>query len=188
MARKIGYLRVSTQDQRPDRQILGLQGICDELHVERLSAVARKRPVFEGVLAKLKRGDTLVVLDLDRAFRSALDAISTAENLQSRGIEFQIVNLRIDTTTPMGKCVFTVLSAVAELDRLMIGQRTREGLAAARRRGKRLGRPPKLSDKDVRRARRRIEKDEKLADIAPDFNVSPTTLSRALKGRNQAII
>lgn len=182
MARKIGYLRVSTQEQNLDRQILGLQDICDELHVERLSAVARKRPVFEAVLAQLARGDTLVVLDLDRAFRSALDAITTAESLQTRGIEFQIVNLRVDTTTPMGKCLFTVLSAFAELDRLMIGQRTREGLAAARQRGKRLGRPPKLTADDLSEARSRLECiGEHLVDIAPDFDVSPATLARSLK-------
>ncbi|MEP2987310.1 MAG: recombinase family protein, partial [Roseibium sp.] len=78
---KIGYLRVSKHEQSPDRQIDGLRGLCDELHIERLSAVSAKRPVFEALVAQLKSGDALVVWDLDRAFRSTIDAITTAEKL-----------------------------------------------------------------------------------------------------------
>lgn len=187
MARKIGYLRVSTQEQKPDRQILGLEGICDELHVERLSAVSRHRPVYEAVLARLAAGDTLVVLDLDRAFRSAKDALTQMDDLRARGIEFHIANLALDTASPAGKFVYTVLSAFAEMERTMLSQRTREGLAAARRRGKRLGRPPKLSADDVAEARVRVQDQcEALEKVAPDFDVSPTTLSRALRRLDRA--
>ncbi len=182
MPRKIGYLRVSTQEQRPDRQILGLEALCDELHVEKLSAVARRRPVYESVIGGLERGDTFVVLSLDRAFRSTIDAIIEAERLRSRGIEFQIVNLKVDTATPEGMFVYTVIGAFAEFERRVLSQRTREGLAAARKRGKRLGRPPKLSKDDIAAARFRVkEMHETLEAVAPDFDVSPTTLSRAIK-------
>lgn len=182
MARKVGYLRVSTQEQKPDRQLLGLEALCDELHIERLSAVARRRPVYEAVLSGLERGDTFVVWDLDRAFRSVVDAITEAERLRMRGVAFQIVNLQVDTNTPAGMLVYTVMSAFAEFERRMLGQRTREGLAAARKRGKTLGRPRKLSTDDIHRIRLRIEEQgEQLARIAPDFGVSPATLSRALR-------
>lgn len=180
--RKIGYLRVSTQEQCLDRQILGLQGICDELHVEKLSAVARKRPVYQHVLKRLRTGDSLVVWDLDRAFRSTVDAITEAERLQERGIDFQIVNLQVDTATPTGRLLYVVMSAFAEFERNTLSQRTREGLAAARLRGQRLGRPPKLTSDDIRRARVRVEqRREPLRVVSADFDVSITTLHRALK-------
>lgn len=95
--RKIGYLRVSTQEQRPDRQIDALESRCDALHIERLSAASRYRPVYDAVMAELRPGDTFVVLDLDRAFRSVLDAVSAAERLLARGIGFEIVNLTART-------------------------------------------------------------------------------------------
>lgn len=175
-------MRVSTQEQCLDRQVLGLQGICDELHIEKLSAVARKRPVYQHVLKRLKKGDSLVVWDLDRAFRSTVDAVTEAERLRVRGIDFQIVNLQVDTATPAGMLVYTVMSAFAEFERRTLSQRTREGLAAARQRGQRLGRPPKLSVEDIRRARERVEQDdETLAAVSADFHVSITTLHRALQ-------
>ncbi|MBN9057469.1 MAG: recombinase family protein, partial [Rhizobiales bacterium] len=98
MAKKIGYLRVSTVDQNPDRQIEGLKDLCDELHVETLSAVSRRRPVYEAVTAGLQAGDLLVIWDLDRAYRSARDALAELDALQQRGIHFHIAKLSIDKT------------------------------------------------------------------------------------------
>lgn len=100
--RKIAYLRVSTAEQRPDRQIDGLKGLCDELHIETISAVSRRRPVYEVVLARLNSGDMLVVWDLDRAFRSVVDALTEVERLRARGVDLYIANLSIDTSTPTG--------------------------------------------------------------------------------------
>jgi DNA invertase Pin-like site-specific DNA recombinase len=182
MGKRIGYLRVSTREQSPDRQILGLQEICDELHIERISAVTRHRPVFEAVLGRLEPGDALVVLDLDRAFRSVIDAVAEADRLRERGITFHIVNLQVDTSTATGMFVYTVMSAAAEFERRHLIQRTKEGLAAARERGSRLGRPPKLSRDDVCRARFRIEEqNEKIKVVANDYHVQPWSLSRALR-------
>ena len=121
---KIGYLRVSTQEQRPDRQIDGLQSRCDRLYIETLSAVSPSRPVFEGVIAGLQPGDTLVVWDLDRAFRSVVDAVTQADRLRTKGVEFEIANLQIDTGTPAGMLIYTVMSAFAEFERRTIIQRT----------------------------------------------------------------
>lgn len=180
--RKIAYLRVSTGEQRPDRQIDGLKDICDELHVETLSAVSRRRPVYEAVVAGLKPGDMLVVWDLDRAFRSVVDALTEAEKLRARGVEFRIATLHIDTSTPAGLFVYTLLAALAEFERRTLSQRTREGLAAARRRGKRIGRPPKLTRRQLEEARHRLTHGvETRSKIAADYGIAPWTLTRALK-------
>jgi DNA invertase Pin-like site-specific DNA recombinase len=178
--RKIGYLRVSTAEQRPDRQIDGLRMICDELHIEKVSATNPHRPVYDRVLSLLRRGDQLVVWDLDRAFRSVIDALTEVEKLRKRGIEFQIATLKLDTSTPGGMFVYTMMSALAEFERRTLSQRTREGLAAARARGARLGRPPKLTEQHLQEARARLEANETLTRIAEEFGVAPWSLSRAL--------
>ena len=105
--KKIGYLRVSTHEQKPDRQIEGLQPLCDELHIETLSAVARSRPVYDEVISRLGRGDMLIVWALDRAYRSAKDALNELDALRARGVYFQIANFNLDTTTPHGRFIYT---------------------------------------------------------------------------------
>lgn len=180
--KKLGYLRVSTQEQCPDRQIDGLRDLCDRLYLETLSAVSPRRPVYETVIDQLQPGDSLVVWDLDRAFRSVLDAVTQAERLRQKGIDFQIANLQIDTATPAGMLVYTIMSAFAEFERRLLAQRTREGLAAARLRGARLGRPPKLDDAQLDRARSRlISGDATTASLARELGVAPWTLTRCLR-------
>lgn len=180
--KKLGYLRVSTQEQRPDRQIDGLDGVCDELFVEYASAAASHRPVFDHVLSKLVTRDTLVVLDLDRAFRSVVDAIRTAEDLKRRGISLQIASLEVDMETPAGRLVFAVMSACAAFERELISQRTKEGLAAARRRGKRLGRPPRLSQSELVKAAHQIAiEGRSIKTVARNFNIHPWSLTRAIR-------
>lgn len=180
-------MRVSTQEQRPDRQIDGLQTRCDRLHLETVSAVSRKRPVYEDVMSGLVPGDTLVVWDLDRAFRSVVDAVTQADRLRENGITFEIVNLQVDTSTPSGRLIYTVMSAFAEFERRMLIQRTREGLEAARRRGKRLGRPPKLDAGQLIRARERLSSTpDTIAAVACELGVAPWTLTRALRRAESA--
>lgn len=180
--KKIAYLRVSTAEQRPDRQIDGLKGFCDELHIEILSACSAKRPVFEKVLKRLKPGDMLVVWDLDRAFRSVVDALTEAERLQARGVHFKVASLDIDTTTPAGIFVFTMRSALAEYERRTLSLRTKEGLQAARLRGSRVGRPPSLTDLQVRDARHQIEAAGKsTCSVAKEMGIPRWTLSRSIR-------
>ena len=179
---KIGYLRVSTEEQRPDRQIDGLKEHCDELRIERVSAIARTRPVFDELLEQLKSGDTLVVWDLDRAFRSTIDALIHSEMLRERNINFKIVTLGVDTTTADGKLVYTVLAAFAEHERSRLSERTKEGLNAARRRGVRLGRPPSLTKKQLLKIAQEISSGRAtLAETAKSCGVHPWTISRNLK-------
>tara|TARA_R110002167_G_scaffold30531_9_gene101061 strand:- start:383 stop:976 length:594 start_codon:yes stop_codon:yes gene_type:complete len=183
---RIGYLRVSTEEQRLDRQVDGLLDLCDELHVEKLSAAKTTRPVYDAVVARLRPGDTLVVWDLDRAFRSTVDAIQTAEKLRARDVSFEIVKLPIDPSTLDGKLAYTVMAAFAEYERGLISRRTKEGLAAARQRGKRLGRPPKLNVAQIAAARLRLcGGTTTIAALAAEFGVAPWTLSRSLRKRVQ---
>lgn len=145
MPRRIGYIRVSTRAQLTDRQTKALEAECDALHVEYVSAVADARPIFEAALDALTEGDTFVVLDLDRAFRSSIDAMLTADALRGRGVKMRILSLPIDTATAEGELFYTMVAAFANFERRIISRRTKEGLEAARRRGVVLGRPPSLT-------------------------------------------
>lgn len=179
---KIGYLRVSLESQKEDRQEDGLKAICDELYVEKMSGARKDRPVYQQMVSKLRQGDTLVVWDLDRAFRSTVDALLEAEKLRQRGIGFQIVNLNIDTATPSGELIYTVMAAFAQFERSNLIKRTKEGMAAARLRGKHIGRPRKLSLEEVILAQSRHAAGEAtLSEMASEFGCSRETLSQAMK-------
>ncbi len=178
-ARRFGYIRVSTDRQQVARQLLQLEQTCDALRIEYISAVATDRPVFDALLEELRRGDTFVVLDIDRAFRSAIDAILTAEQLERRGIHFEILTFPMNTGTDEGAFVYGILALAAQLERKLIKRRTREGLEAARRRGVRLGRPPRLDDATIRAAHEWMrETDLPCRYVAALLGVSRLTLQR----------
>ena len=181
---KIGYIRVSTRDQNTARQEDALEARCDELVVEKISAVAAARPRFDGLLKRLGEGDSLVVLSLDRAFRSTLDALTVAGRLEERGVEFEIVQLGVDTATPGGRLVFTIMSALAEFERKQLLARAEEGRAAARRRGVKFGRKPTLTRAQIDKAKREVEEGrETVATMARLLKVHRSTLYRALGQR-----
>jgi len=179
---KLGYIRVSTNDQSHDRQIDGLRGHCDKLFIETISAVKKHRPIYNEVIARLKAGDTFVIFDLDRAFRSTQDALLEADKLRERGIEFQIITLNVDTATPAGELVYTVMAAYAQFERKNLILRTKQGIEAARRRGKRIGRPPKLTRHQVTIASRELEAGRTtITAKARDYGVCRDTLSKAIR-------
>lgn len=183
--KRIAYLRVSTSEQKLDRQIDGLKHFYDELHVETVSAVSKSRPVYDSVMRQLKPGDTFVVWSLDRAWRSTKDALNEIDGLKTRGIAIHIASMSIDTSSPFGKLLYTFISALAEFERDLLSERTKEGLAAARARGKRLGRPPKLSRRQVNNAARRIhERGESTKAVADSYGVASWTLLRAMRLNN----
>lgn len=180
--KRIAYIRVSTCEQRPDRQIDGLREICDELHIEKISATSKYRPVYEDVIRRLKQGDVLVVWTLCRAYRSTREALNEIERLRSRNISIHIASMNIDTDSPYGRLLYTFITALAEFERDILSERTKEGLAAARKRGKRLGRPCKLTEPQLKEAvilRSRFSRTYK--SIGHEFGVSGWTLSRAIK-------
>lgn len=179
--RRIAYIRVSTADQRVDRQILGLRGMADELHIEERSAVADERPVFERVKTILRPGDVLVVWDLDRAFRKVVDAFIELDALKARGVYLQIATMNIDTTTADGRHQYGMRSLNAQWEREKLIERTKEGIEAARERGVKIGRPPKLSPVQLFDAHCRILAGEPCAKIAAEHDIWPWTLTRAIR-------
>ena len=123
---------------------------------------------------------------MDRAFRSLIHALSVLEELDQRGVEFQSLTDQIDTTTAMGRFVYQVTNAFSELERALISERTHAGMAAAKERGVKLGRPPKLDEDQIEHARREIDEGGKtIAHMARTLGVAQITLSRALNELKQ---
>ena len=142
---RIGYARVSTQDQRPELQLDALAGAgCEQVFQEKQSGKDRERPELETCLKVLRKGDTLVVWRLDRLGRSLKDLVEIVHALEERGIGFQSLTESIDTTNAGGKLIFHVFAALAEFERNLVRERTQAGLNAARARGRKGGRPKVL--------------------------------------------
>lgn len=177
--RRVAYVRVSTEKQRFDRQIQQLEACCDAIRVEQISAVASERPVFDELMRELGPGDTFVVVDLDRAFRSAIDALLTAQSLRERGIGFDMLTFPIDVNSDMGEVFYGILALFAQFERRIIRRRTKEGMDAARRRGVRLGRPTRLPDTTICEAHLWMQSDDlPCRYVAALLGVSRLTLQR----------
>src|SRR5260370_487881 len=142
---KIGYIRVSKQEQHEALQIDALKEAgCEKWFVDKMTGSKAERKGLDEELANMRRGDTFVVWKLDRAGRSLTHLIELLKGLQERGIEFISLTEQIDTTTQGGKLIFHLMGALAEFERDLIRERTNAGLAAARARGRVGGRPRKL--------------------------------------------
>ena len=180
---KVGYARVSTDDQSLALQLdaLKLAG-CDRIFEDQgISGASTSRPALNRLLGVLKRGDTLVTWKLDRLGRSLAHLIALTSELEQRGVAFISISEAIDTRTASGRLLFHVMGALAEFERSLIAERTRAGIAAARGRGRSIGRPPKLSLEQVKAALEQLASGgARLKDLADRLKVSPLTLSRAL--------
>ncbi|MDX3713358.1 recombinase family protein [Streptomyces europaeiscabiei] len=174
----IGYARVSTKDQNLDRQLIALEAAgCQRVFSDKKSGKNAEREELRNALDYLRPGDTLIVSSLDRLGRSIQDLITIVGDLRKNGIGFRSLHESLDTTTPGGRLVFHVFAALAEFIRELIVQGTHEGLAAARARGQRLGRPPAMSEEQVRHARAMLADPEaSISSIAKLLSVSRTTL------------
>lgn len=141
---KIGYVRVSTEEQNTARQKIMLRELgVDELFVDRASGKNADRPELNRMMNFVRRGDTVIVESISRFARNTRDLLDLVERLTEKQVEFVSRKEAIDTTTPTGKFMLTVFAAVAELEREYILQRQREGIAIAKQQGKYRGRPPK---------------------------------------------
>ena len=179
---KIGYVRVSTEDQKLDMQIDALKAAgCARIFSDHgVSGARADRPGLDDALAALRPGDQFIVWKLDRAGRSVHHLAELLRFFQTRDVEFCSLTEGIDTSTPCGKFLYNVLGAVAEFILDMNRERTIEGMAAARRRGKRIGRPPKLTSGQIRKATV-LTRDKSMQEIADMYCVERTTLSKAIK-------
>lgn len=178
----VGYARVSTTDQNPELQLDALRAAgCEKVFVEKASGAQRDRPELSAALAYVRPGDAIVVWKLDRLARSMKQLIETVEDLDGRKIGFRSLTEAIDTTTAGGKLVFHIFGALAEFERGIIRERTRAGLDAAAARGRKGGRPPKLSAEDLKAAKALLaDPTITVDDVARRLDVSPATLYRHL--------
>src|SRR4051794_40338829 len=175
---RIGYARVSTGGQRLERQLDALKAAgCRRIFAEKESGRDTDRPELAACLEFLHTGDTLVVPALDRLSRSLSGLITTVGDLRRRGVGFTSLHENLDTTTPGGRLVFHVFAALAEFIRELIVSGTREGLAAARARGRVGGRPSVITPEIIRAARDMLPNpDASVTAIAKLLGVSPGTL------------
>lgn len=186
----IGYARVSTQEQDPALQLDALKGAgCERVFVEKASGAQRDRPELKAALDYMRAGDVLTVWKLDRLARSLGQLIETVADLERRGIGFRSVTEAIDTTSPGGRLVFHIFGAMAEFERAIIRERTRAGLDAARARGRKGGRPPGLTAKDLAAARALLSDPEiTVEEVARHLKVAPSTLYRHLPGGRGSLL
>mgnify|MGYP000628036297 CR=1 FL=1 len=149
----IGYARVSTEDQTPLPQSQALKSAgCAEIHEEQASGGNRARPVLARVLERIGKGDTLVVVRIDRLARSLSHLLEVIERLEAKGAFFRSLTDPIDTSSPQGKFTLQVLGAAAEFERALIRERTKAGIARARERGERGGRPVAMTPERIKKA------------------------------------
>lgn len=140
---KIGYIRVSTQEQNTIRQEVLMQSLgVDEVYIDRMSGKNTERPELQKMMEYVRHGDTVIVESISRFARNTRDLLDLVERLTGKGVEFISKKEAIDTTTPTGKFMLTIFGAVAELEREYILQRQREGIAIAKEQGKYTGRKP----------------------------------------------
>lgn len=146
MMKKYGYVRVSAIDQNEDRQLIAMDALGipkANIFMDKQSGKNTARPGLQKLLSTVKRGDTIIVESVSRFARNTRDLLELVERLTTKGVEFVSQKEHIDTTTPTGKFMLTVFGAVAELERGYILQRQAEGIAAAKSKGVKFGRPVK---------------------------------------------
>lgn len=180
MGQRIGYARVSTDDQNLDLQLDALHkaGINnDHIYADTASGKNAERKELAACLKALRQGDTLVVWRLDRLGRSLPDLVKIIGELENKGVSFESLTEKIETGSAAGKLVFHVFAALSEFERNLIRERTRAGLTAARARGRVGGRRPKLTAQEVKEVKR-LMSDPTISvnQIAERYKVSRTTI------------
>lgn len=140
---RIGYVRVSTQEQNTARQEVLMKELgVDEVYIDKMSGKSTDRPELKKMMQFVRQGDTVIVESISRFARNTKDLLELVEQLTGKGVEFISKKEAIDTTTPSGKFMLTIFGAVAELEREYILQRQREGIVIAKQQGKYKGRKP----------------------------------------------
>jgi DNA invertase Pin-like site-specific DNA recombinase len=178
MSKRIGYARVSTDDQNLDLQRDALtKAECAVIYEETASGKSSQRIELEHCRKALRSGDTLVVWRLDRLGRSLSDLVKIIGDLEQAGVRFESLSEKVDTGSASGKLQFHVFAALAEFERNLIRERTNAGLTAARARGRVGGRPSKLSSKQIREIKALMADPQcQVSELAKRYGVSRTTL------------
>ena len=182
----LGYARVSTQDQNLNRQLDQLNDVgCTKIYMEKVTGTKVERIELEKMLEQLREGDTIIVSELTRLSRSTKDLFALIDRIEKQGANIKSLKESwLDTTTPHGKFMFTIFAGVSQFERDLIVARTLEGLASARKRGIKGGRPPKSRDKVELALKLYNDKNYSISQIEEATNVSKATLYRYIK-KNQ---
>lgn len=189
---KIGYARVSTQDQDLSLQLDALNSFgCDQIYQEKITSSAKERPQLGKMISQLRQGDTIIIWKLDRLARSLTDLVALVNRFQEMGAELHSLNDHIDTTTSHGKFTFHLFAALSEFERDIIRERTKAGLAAARARGRKGGRPKGLSQKSQHTAiiaeKLYLERELSVKEICEQLSISKSTFYNYLHHRGVEI-
>ncbi|EIU1413003.1 recombinase family protein [Pseudomonas kunmingensis] len=179
---RIGYIRVSTLDQNPDRQLEGIQ--VSKVFIDKASGKDTQRPQLEALLSYVREGDTLVVHSMDRLARNLDDLRRMVQQLTGRGVRIEFVKESLAFTgedSPMANLLLSVMGAFAEFERALIRERQREGISLAKQRGVYRGRKKALSGCRLEELRRRVEAREPKAALAREFGISRATLYEYLR-------
>lgn len=191
MTKLIGYARVSTRQQSTDRQqadLLAAGVRRDDLYIDQgVSGARASRPQFDRAIDALMEGDTLVITTLDRLGRSTQNMLAFADELRGRGAGLRVLNLGggdVDTSSPMGSMLFTVMAALAQMEHEIKRERIIDSISKRREAGKDLGgRPRRITDSQIRTALRLVEDGEPAAQVARDLGMSRASFYR----RSQAL-
>jgi len=180
---KIGYARVSTKEQSLDIQLQALKGAgCKQIYQEKVSGVGRDRPEFRKMMEHIREDDVLIIWRLDRLARSTRILLDTVEELKEKGASFKSLTEEwADTTSAPGKFVMTFFSGLAEFEKDLIRDRTDVGRRAALEGGVRFGRPTKMTEEQLKLARKLLKQGKSVHQVADIFGVHFTTLYRYLR-------
>ena len=185
-----GYARVSTQEQNLDRQLDELKSAgVEEIIREKVTGTKADRPELNKLIGKLREGDLVIVSDLTRLSRSTKDLFNLVELIEKKGANIKSIKESwLDTTTPYGKLMFTFIAGISQFERDLISQRTKEGLAAARTRGKLGGRKPKL-DSSKKKAVYDLyqQKNSTVMEICNMFNITKPTFYKVINEISNSI-
>lgn len=177
--RLVGYARVSTEDQKVDMQVNALvnAGVHpDNIWHENRSAAAKRRPELEKALIDARRGDTLVVWKLDRFSRSLKELLELMTTLENNGVGFRSLTEGIDTTTPVGKLLLHVIGALAQFERDLVVERTREGVRVHRLNGGKVGQPAKIVGDTRKKVIRLLKRGKSVTEVAAAVKVTTGTI------------
>jgi len=177
----VGYARVSTKDQNLELQRSALNKIgCEKLYLDQFTGTTTNRPELKLALEVLRKGDTLVVWKLDRLGRTVKGLIELVDTLRQKQVHFKSITDNVDTSTPSGRFFFHMMASLAEMERELIIERTRAGLAAAKAQGRVGGRKRKMTKSKIEAAKRLLEAGILPSEIVKNLGISIPTLYRWL--------
>ena len=189
---RIGYVRVSSLDQNPDRQIEDLKAQqVEKIFMDKISGKSADRPELQKMLSFIREGDTLIVHSLDRLAQNLGDLLGMVENLTNRGISIHFIAERLDfeagkDASPTSKLMLSMVGAFAEFERSMIKRRQQEGISLAKKRGVYTGRKRSVSDETLQKVKDMVQQGIPLAKAATLNHVSRSTVYRYLNAKNNS--